>query len=378
LCDPWFAAGPIQLPQGCDGEEKIMRLARTDVPSPQISVAMATYNGEKHIRDQLDSIARQTLLPFELVITDDGSTDTTLQIVEDFSRTAPFSVRVIRNESRLGYANNFMKAASLCASDLIAFCDQDDTWMEHKLSLCSTFFGDPDVLLVAHSADVLLANGEHGQRHPDFAKTRIVESGLSDPFNYAWGYALMFRRVLLRIASIDYRPFKVRAHDQWFWFWACSAGKVATVQDSLTLYRQHASNTYGAPRRLRFAQRLIFFAQRLRRTAGVTNFDDLAESDLQCSSLLVHAAGSFPRFAENLKNSAAKLEFRAKLHRLRTRIYLENSNFRLRASTFSRILLSGGYFPDSSGIHLAPHQAMKDLFLGVTGIYRVLNSAARP
>jgi glycosyltransferase involved in cell wall biosynthesis len=331
---------------------------------------MAAYNGEKHIREQLDSIARQTLLPLELVITDDGSTDATLQIVEEFAGNAPFSVKVIRNPSRLGYADNFMKAASLCAGDLIAFCDQDDIWREQKLSVCSSFFTDPDVLLIAHSADVLLPNGERGHRHPDFAKTRILMAGSANPFNFAYGFALAFRRVLLDIASIDCRPAKVRAHDQWFWFLACSAGRIAIIEDALTLYRQHASNAFGAPR-------LLTFAQRLRRTAGIIDFDELADSELQCSSILADAAARCPQFSARLKDSAARLEFRSKLHRLRTRIYRENTDFLLRAGIFSRILLIGGYLPDSSGTHLGPYHGIKDLFLGVTGIYRMLNSAAR-
>ena len=65
---------------------------------PRISVAMATYNGERYIREQLDSIARQTLLPIEIVITDDGSTDRTREVVEEFARTSPFLVRLVRNE----------------------------------------------------------------------------------------------------------------------------------------------------------------------------------------------------------------------------------------------------------------------------------------
>ena len=81
----------------------------------KISIAMATYNGAKYIRDQLDTLGRQTLPPVELVVTDDGSTDATLSIVEAFSAVAPFPVRIIRNTNRLGYEENFLKAASLCA-----------------------------------------------------------------------------------------------------------------------------------------------------------------------------------------------------------------------------------------------------------------------
>ena len=342
-----------------------IELARTVAPNMQISVAMATYNGEKHLREQLDSIARQTLLPLELVITDDGSTDATLQIAEEFARTALFPVKVIRNDSRLGYANNFIKAASLCAGDLIAFCDQDDIWMEQKLSVCSSFFTDPDVLMATHSAYLLLPNGERGHRHPDFAKTRILKTGSADPFKFTYGFAQIFRGVLLDIASYDCRPARVQAHDQWFWFLACSAGKIALIEDALVLYRQHASNAFGAPRRLTFAQRL-------RRTTGIIDYDHTADSELQCSHILADTAGRFPEFAGDLKESAAKLEFRSKLHRLRTKIYRNSNHFLLRAGIFTHILFAGGYFPDSSGTRLGPYHAMKDLFLGVTGIYRML------
>src|ERR1700728_1787253 len=126
----------------------------------RISVAMATFNGEKYIREQLDSIAGQTLLPFELVITDDGSTDATLGIVENFASVAPFPVKIHRNESRLGYANNFIRAASLCQGELIAFCDQDDIWMTEKFSVCSEFFRDSEVVLAAHSAVTIADSGQ--------------------------------------------------------------------------------------------------------------------------------------------------------------------------------------------------------------------------
>src|SRR5262249_24814222 len=75
----------------------------------RISVAMATYNGARFIRQQLESLAQQTLLPHELVVRDDVSTDRTLSIVEEFSRHAPFPVRIHKNDVRLGYPDNFMR-----------------------------------------------------------------------------------------------------------------------------------------------------------------------------------------------------------------------------------------------------------------------------
>jgi glycosyltransferase involved in cell wall biosynthesis len=80
----------------------------------KVSIALATYNGDRWLREQFDSLARQTLLPGELVIRDDQSTDRTLEVVEQFASEAPFPIRVIRNDTRLGFADNFMRALRNC------------------------------------------------------------------------------------------------------------------------------------------------------------------------------------------------------------------------------------------------------------------------
>ncbi len=98
-----------------------------------ISIAMATYNGEKFILEQLESFTNQTVLPNELVITDDCSTDNTLEIINTFKEKAPFIVRVYSNETNLGYIQNFNKAMQLCTNDLIFLSDQDDVWFPTKI-----------------------------------------------------------------------------------------------------------------------------------------------------------------------------------------------------------------------------------------------------
>ena len=108
---------------------------------------MATYNGERFIGEQLESFLTQTILPTELVVTDDGSTDATLDIVASFAARAPFPVRIERNAENLGYQTNFMKAARLCSSDIIAFCDQDDIWLPRKIEICLLAFDHPDVFV---------------------------------------------------------------------------------------------------------------------------------------------------------------------------------------------------------------------------------------
>jgi glycosyltransferase involved in cell wall biosynthesis len=107
--------------------------------SKLISVAMCTYNGEKYLREQLESIAAQSRLPTELVICDDRSTDSTTEIIRVFANSAPFQVRLHLNPVNLGRSakgitKNFEQASRLCTGDLVAFCDQDDVWLPQKLA----------------------------------------------------------------------------------------------------------------------------------------------------------------------------------------------------------------------------------------------------
>ena len=108
------------------------------------SIALATYNGEKFLQRQLDTLAAQTRLPDEMAVCDDGSTDGTLEILRQFAETAPFPVRIFQNLKNLGPGRNFRKAFSLCEGDVTFFCDQDDVWFPEKLE---TLVRDLEMLL---------------------------------------------------------------------------------------------------------------------------------------------------------------------------------------------------------------------------------------
>ena len=99
----------------------------------KVSIALATYNGAKYLKQQLDSFQAQTCLPDELVVCDDCSKDNTVEILEEFKETASFIVIIIQNESNLGYTGNFEKAISLCSGNLIFISDQDDVWFNNKI-----------------------------------------------------------------------------------------------------------------------------------------------------------------------------------------------------------------------------------------------------
>ena len=225
-----------------------------------ISVAMATYNGARFIREQLNSIAAQTVLPAELVVTDDKSSDDTLAIVRDFGRTAPFPVHVHPNPERLGFRSNFMRAIGLCTSELIALCDQDDVWETDKLERGLEPFGESEVVLAHHEAWLIDVDGRRmGLARIHNGPARSPPTALF-PLSNPYGFSMLFRRRLIDFSdlwpmSVDNLNARERmAHDQWLFFLASAFGTVAFVETPLAGYRQHESNTYGlarAPRTLR-------------------------------------------------------------------------------------------------------------------------------
>ncbi len=209
---------------------------------------MATYNGARFLPEQLESILAQTYSPYELVVTDDGSTDATAEIIEQFSRRAPFPVRFYRNPERLRFAENFLHCASLCDGDLISFCDQDDVWLPDKLETAVIVFQDPEVMAFTHSAQVV---DEHLNKlgwlrpyYPNEGQARW------QPWGTFLGFAIVCRRKLISI-PFDERPPSVHgspklAHDEWIIFLAEGLGKIYFCKRSLAFYRQHGMNQYGA------------------------------------------------------------------------------------------------------------------------------------
>jgi rhamnosyltransferase len=228
------------------------------VAGAAVSVAMATFNGGNFLEMQLASIAEQSRLPDELVVCDDGSADGTPEVVERFATRAPFEVRLIRNEERLGYGANFMKAARLCRGQVIAWSDQDDVWAPDKVARCAPEFErDDDVLLVVHARQIgeWVAPGwfRRGRSVIRGARRREVHTPTSLPFWIsAPGYACVVSRRLLEIAEVlgTTHPGvleRFSGHDTFTSFLAGASGKVVLIPDVLVTYRQHTAQVAGAP-----------------------------------------------------------------------------------------------------------------------------------
>lgn len=112
-----------------------------------ISVAMCTFNGEKYIKEQIESIINQSLVPDEIVICDDCSKDNTLNIIKETLDNWPGKVQLVVNEKNLGYRKNFEKSISLCNGDIIFLSDQDDVWNRNKIEIMFNALNNSDAIM---------------------------------------------------------------------------------------------------------------------------------------------------------------------------------------------------------------------------------------
>ena len=220
---------------------------------PTLSIALATFNGAKYLPRQLNSLVHQRGPVSELVVADDGSSDTTVAVLREFAATAPFPVHIFQNSERLGYRVNFMHAAAACTGDLIAFCDQDDVWHPDNTELVARAFGDPEVMLVFHNANLIDERGRRNGKLFSWKTAKTYPPLSTKPWIIVPGVVQALRRSLLRFTSLHprsidpYCPTEPMPHDLWYPFWASVLGKIAYIPDALVEYRQHADNASGWP-----------------------------------------------------------------------------------------------------------------------------------
>ncbi len=258
----------------------------------KLSVAMCTYNGERFLEAQLRTIAEQTVLPDELVICDDGSTDGTAAIVARFAASANFPVHFHRNAINLGSTKNFEKAVSLCKGEFIALCDQDDLWMPEKLEKTAAALREaPDAAAVFSNARLIdddsnLLPSTLWERAEFAPRERAVFAEDQNFFliqrSAVTGATVVFRSSFLR-GLVPFPPEWI--HDEWLALMLSAVSKLKPVDEFLISYRLHTSQQiglkkvtrrdairYGQAQRVayqrRIARRLLIAADRLEPLPG--------------------------------------------------------------------------------------------------------------
>ena len=286
---------------------------------PTISVAMCTHNGERYLRDQLESIARQTMLPSELVICDDGSVDSTPDIVADFARSAPFIVRFTRNGSNLGSTKNFEKAIDLCGGELIALCDQDDVWIESKLARLANEFTDRSIGGVFTDGMLIDDNSE------DLNTTLWQAFGFTPKLQTLWkaegALPIFIKQDIVTGATLMFRADQKASiipisrewiHDGWIAWIIAMTSRLEFLDVPLIRYRVHTSQQAGVPPRTLRAR-----LTRLLKVGPSGCLHDAKKLDELLNRLnIVVDPQPFPG-AESLERKSRHFHFRASLPRSR-------------------------------------------------------------
>ena len=199
---------------------------------------MITFQGEKFLREQLESILSQLAATDEVIIADDGSTDATISLIQNFSDAR---IHLIQCESHLGPIYNLERALLQAKGDLIFLADQDDVWLPQKVSVCKQELQDS--ILVLHNAYFYTQekNGNWKCGTTIFEKRKpvhgIFKNWLRNSFT---GCCIAFRRELL-LRALPF-PKSLPMHDQWLGLIAEKSKKVRFVNEPLLCYRRHAES----------------------------------------------------------------------------------------------------------------------------------------
>ena len=214
--------------------------------TPRISIVIASYNGAKYIREQLDSIFEQTMKPDEVIIADDCSTDGTFELCRKYIDNHNLhGWTVHRNTENLGVNSNFRNALMKATGDYIFTCDQDDIWVDDKISVMVKAMNEhPEILLLVSNyipfhddekinAKVSSINRDDGEIIP----MRLKQYWLG---NLRPGCTFCFRREILSRFSVMDIP--ERLHDSMLWKYAVVSDGLYLINRQLILYRRHGSN----------------------------------------------------------------------------------------------------------------------------------------
>ncbi len=205
-----------------------------------ISVCIATYNGGKYIRQQLESVLSQLDSEDEIIISDDASTDDTLLQIEALSSSL---IRVYRHTNRLGYTRNFERALTYAKGDVIFLCDQDDIWLPNKVKMCMNELNNAD--LVVTNA---LMQFEDGQILSEtfFDKRKSYKSVIGNYIKFSYlGCCMCFKRAVLQKALPFPRNSSMCTHDNWIYLVGATFFRAVSVSEPCIIYRRHTSNASG-------------------------------------------------------------------------------------------------------------------------------------
>ena len=208
-----------------------------------ITVVMTTYNGEKYILDQLDSIKKQTRRPDEVLIADDGSTDNTRQLVSTYISVNHLSGwRLIENSDNKGWRRNFIETAGLAGGDLIFFSDQDDIWIEDKLEIMEKEMDKHPEISVLAGEYIKFKDALPAYSLPENIRIKQVSRDKKILKTSLPGCVYCVRKNFFTDASEHWNG--LFSHDALCWATSKMLGQLYVINRPVILWRRHGESTY--------------------------------------------------------------------------------------------------------------------------------------
>ena len=219
--------------------------------NPKIEILLATYNGEKYVGEQIDSIINQTYRNWILLIRDDNSKDNTLKILKEYEKKDNRIKVIEEKKGNLGFVKNFEELLKNSKEDWVMFSDQDDYWLENKIEKYVAILNtsSEDILkkpMLIHSNSFICDDNLEIIKD-EFINSKIANKYNEDDFYFAYfvqGSTVLINRTIIDLAL----PFSknVTVHDRYFHLLAEFLGKRIFINESLIKYRQHSNNKIGA------------------------------------------------------------------------------------------------------------------------------------
>jgi len=213
----------------------------------RVQVLLSTYNGERYLKPLLESLASQEYKNIEILVRDDGSSDGTVRLLEEYALRRK-KVKLVKGEN-LGVIRSFFELLRLSSPDVdyLAFCDQDDVWEKDKISRAVGFLNSlPKELPLMYCSRVFIADEQLNvvgisripRRGPSF-RNALVE-------NIAPGCTMVVNKVARDLILLETPNFEnIRMHDWWVYLVVSAFGKVLYDEKPTILYRQHSANVVG-------------------------------------------------------------------------------------------------------------------------------------
>lgn len=222
-----------------------------------ISVCIATYNSSKYILEQIDSILPQLGKDDEIIISDDGSKDDTIQKIKSIGDDR---IHIHSNEGVHGYTPNFENALKHAVGDYIFLSDHDDKWMSNKVEVCMRWLRDYDYVV----SDAIVTNEKFDTLYPSYFEHRVVYSSWwGNLFRFGYlGCLHAFKREILKKGIPFPTNYKYSTHDNWLFMIGISFFRVKVINQPLIYYRRHSDtasdggNNEHKPLTFRIAYRL--------------------------------------------------------------------------------------------------------------------------